>query len=44
MLIAVVGRDSLLGLILRQARSEITSLIRDEQPTAFRKLTRCENN
>jgi uncharacterized membrane protein len=32
MLIAVVGRDSLLGLILRQTRSEITSIIRDEQP------------
>jgi hypothetical protein len=32
MLIAVVGRESLLGLILRQTRSEITSLIRDESP------------
>jgi hypothetical protein len=32
MLIAVVGRDSLLGLILRQTRSEITSVIRDEAP------------
>jgi len=31
MLIAVVGRDSLLGLILRQARSEITSVVREEE-------------
>jgi hypothetical protein len=34
MLIAVVGKESLLGLILRQTRAEITSLIRDEQPTS----------
>ena len=34
MLIAVVGRDSLLGLILRQTRSEITSLVREEAPAA----------
>jgi hypothetical protein len=32
MLIAVVGRESLLGLILRQTRSEINSLVRDEEP------------
>jgi hypothetical protein len=32
MLIAVVGPDSLLGLILRQTRTEITSVIRDESP------------
>jgi hypothetical protein len=32
MLIAVVGRDSLLGLILRQSRSEIASLVRQEGP------------
>jgi hypothetical protein len=32
MLIAVVGKDSLLGLILRQTRSEITSIVRDESP------------
>jgi hypothetical protein len=32
MLIAVVGRDSLLGLILRQTRSEIASVIHDEAP------------
>jgi uncharacterized membrane protein len=36
MLIAVVGRDSLLGLILRQTRSEITSIVRDEEPDAGR--------
>ena len=30
MLIAVVGKDSLLGLILRQTRSEISSIVRDE--------------
>jgi len=32
MLIAVVGRESLIGLLLRQTRREIDSLIRDEQP------------
>lgn len=32
MLIAVVGKDSLLGLLLRQLRHEINSLIRDERP------------
>jgi hypothetical protein len=31
MLIAVLGKESLLGLILRQTRSEIASLVRDEQ-------------
>jgi hypothetical protein len=31
MLIAVVGKESLLGLILRQTRSEIKSLVRDEE-------------
>jgi hypothetical protein len=30
MLIAVVGRDSLLGLLLRQTRSEIKSIVSDE--------------
>ena len=34
MLIAVVGKDSLVGLILRQARSEIVSIVRDEDPAA----------
>ena len=33
MLIAVVGRESLIGMILRQTRSEIASIIRDEEPT-----------
>ncbi len=33
MVVAVVGRDTLLGLILRQTRSEITSIIRDEAPS-----------
>ena len=32
MLIAVVGKESLLGLILRQTRSEINSIVRDEEP------------
>ncbi len=32
MLIAVVGRDSLLGLILRQTRAEVNSLVRAEEP------------
>ncbi len=34
MLIAVVGRESLLGLILRQTRSEISSIVRNEEPDA----------
>jgi hypothetical protein len=34
MLIAVVGQESLLGLILRQTRSEIKSLVRDEENSA----------
>lgn len=33
MLIAVVGKESLLGLILQQTRSEIASILRDEQPS-----------
>jgi hypothetical protein len=31
MLIAVVGKESLVGLILRQARSDIAGLVRDEE-------------
>jgi hypothetical protein len=31
MLIGVVGKESLLGLILRQTRAEIASLVRDEE-------------
>ena len=43
MLIAVVGKDSLLGLILRQTRSEIVSIVRDEEPSPA--VARCyENN
>ena len=33
MLIAVVGKESLLGLLLQQTRFEINSLIRDEEPS-----------
>jgi hypothetical protein len=45
MLVAVVGRDSLLGLILRQTRSEITSIIRDEEPDGAMARAACyENN
>jgi hypothetical protein len=45
MLIAVVGRDSLLGLILRQTRSEIVSILRDEEPAAPHPKAACyENN
>jgi hypothetical protein len=32
LLIGVVGRETLLGLILRQTRSDIASLVRDEEP------------
>ena len=32
MLIAVVGKESVLGLVLRQARFEIFSLVRAEEP------------
>jgi hypothetical protein len=34
MLVAAVGNESVLGLILRQTRSEIASIVRDEQGTA----------
>lgn len=34
LLVAVVGEESLLGLILRQTRSEISSLVKDEEGTA----------
>jgi hypothetical protein len=33
-LVRLVGEESLLGLILRQTRSEIASLVRDEERTA----------
>jgi hypothetical protein len=35
MLMAVVGRDSLLGLVLGQARTEIASVLRDTGARAF---------
>jgi hypothetical protein len=45
MLIAVVGRESLLGLMLRQTRSEINSIICDEEPNAASARAVCyENN
>ncbi len=45
MLIAVVGKDSLLGLILRQARSEIASIVHDEEPGQATPKAACyENN
>jgi hypothetical protein len=45
MVIAVVGRESLLGLILRQTRSEILSIVRDEEPDAAAPEAACyENN
>jgi hypothetical protein len=34
MLIAVVGKESLVGLLLRQTRFEITSLLEDEEPNS----------
>jgi hypothetical protein len=34
MLIAVVGKETLLGLLLRQTQREIDSLIQDEAPSA----------
>jgi hypothetical protein len=34
LLIAVVGQETLVGLILRQARAEIASVVRDEEPAA----------
>jgi hypothetical protein len=36
MLISVVGKESLLGLILGQTRAEIMSIVRDEQKTVYR--------
>ncbi len=45
MLVAVVGRDSLLGLLLRQTRSEIESIIRDETPdVAAARAAQYQNN
>jgi hypothetical protein len=36
LIIAVVGEDSLVGLIVRQARAEIVSVLRDEQQVALK--------
>lgn len=45
MLIAVVGKESLLGLLLRQLRREIDSLIQDEEPPpAVRRAARYRDN
>jgi hypothetical protein len=45
MVVAVVGRDTLLGLILRQTRSEIASIIRDEAPSpAAARAARYQDN
>jgi hypothetical protein len=45
MLIAVVGKNSLLGLILRQARFEIKSVVEDDAAPAVRAPRACyENN
>jgi hypothetical protein len=44
MLIAVVGKESLLGLILRQARYEIHSIVQDEEPDAAQARKACYRN
>jgi hypothetical protein len=45
MLIAVVGKESLVGLLLRQTRREIDSLIQDEEPTpAIERAARYKDN
>jgi hypothetical protein len=44
MLIAVVGRDSLLGLLLRQTRSEINTLVRDEEQAGRTSREACYRN
>jgi hypothetical protein len=45
MLIAVVGKDSLLGLVLSQTRFEINSLIQDDRPSpAVERAIRYKNN
>jgi hypothetical protein len=43
--IAVVGRETLLGLLLRQTRSEVMTLVRDEEPDpAAGRLAAFKNN
>jgi hypothetical protein len=45
LLIAVVGKESLLGLLLRQLRREIDSLIQDEEPSpAVQRAARYRDN
>lgn len=45
MLIAIVGKNSLLGLLLRQTRREIDSVIQDEEPIpAVQRAARYRNN
>lgn len=45
MLIAVVGKESLVGLLLRQTRREIDTLIQDEQPSpAVKRAARYKDN
>jgi hypothetical protein len=45
MLIAVVGKNSLLGLLLRQTRREIDSVIQDEEPgPAVKRAARYKDN
>jgi hypothetical protein len=44
MLVAVVGRESLLGLILRQTRSEINSLVQNEEPDPATSRAGCYRN
>ncbi len=45
MLIAVVGKNSLLGLLLRQTRREIDSVIQDEEPLpALKRAARYREN
>jgi hypothetical protein len=45
LLVAVVGRDTLLGLLLRQTRSEIASVIQEaEADTATARAAHYQNN
>jgi hypothetical protein len=44
MLIAVVGREGLLGLILRRTRSEVAGIVRDEKPHAAKAKAACYKN
>jgi hypothetical protein len=36
LIVAVAGEESLVGLIVRQARSELVSVLRDERRAAFK--------